>query len=163
MRARLGAIAVMTLGMVTIVGCGSSTTSGAGSSSNVAGPTSAAPSGQPSTPATSSRPTPSTSAGASSTPADRTFHGTVLGHGLTCIGFTTTDGDRYALTGNTIPAKLSQVAHSGFQEGNRLPLQAEVTVVGHVAPHAMSTCGYTVLVASKVTITSVGKATVPGS
>lgn len=96
--------------------------------------------------------------------SDRTFHGTVSGHGLTCISFTTDDGHHYALTGDAIPARVRKIAHSGFRAGSGAPQQATLTVVGHVDTQAMSSCaGYTVLVAGKVTVESVGQASVPGT
>ncbi len=85
----------------------------------------------------------------------------MTGHGLTCIGFTADDGTRYALTGKAIPARVRKVAHSGFRAGGGEPKRATLIVVGHVDPHTMNTCGYMTLVASKVTVTSVGPTPVP--
>lgn len=160
MRAQLGAVAAMALAGVLMTGCGSGSTGANAASSS---PTSSAASGSASPTPTSPSPASPTTAPASATgtAAEQTFHGKVAGHGLTCIGFTTDDGKRYDLTGKAIPARVRKVAHSGFRDGGGKPLEAKLTVIGHVEPHAMSTCGYTVLMASKVTVTSVGPMSVP--
>lgn len=90
---------------------------------------------------------------------DRAFHGTILGSGVTCVPFTGVDGKRYALSGPGVTKRVRTLARSGFGRKtlHSSPSQrmiATVTVVGHIEPHAMNTCGYATLVASKVTVES---------
>lgn len=171
MRTRTAIAASVGMLVVGLCGCGTATTGAGGTSGASTAPvvtttSSPAGSGSPSSggPVTTSGPPATSRPGpAPSSARDRTFHGTVGGIGLTCIVFRAKDGKQYSLTGKAVPARIKQIAHSGFQQGNRKQQKATLTVVGHVAPHLMSTCGMTTLVASKVTITSVGPAAVPAT
>lgn len=149
------AIALGAFGVVLLAGCGSASV---GSPSTSGVPTSNAPtSGATTSPA---RPSTPRSSPRDSSPGDVTLRGTVSGDGLTCVGFRTTDGKRYALAGPGLPAKLVSVAHSF---GRRTSLSsapgaaqiATVTIVGHPVEGAMSTCSATVFSVTSAQIDSV--------
>lgn len=99
-----------------------------------------------------------------STSAENSFTGTIGGSGLTCIAFQADDGTSYALTGPGVTGKVRAIAHSksrrdSLEDTPSAGKIAKVTVVGHVERHAMNTCGFRTLVASKIVVQSVSDAT----
>ncbi len=144
-----------------LVGCSGG--SGQGSTGSEA-PSTEAPTAPP-TSTTGSAPGGSPSGSPTGTnSAENTFHGMIGGSGLTCIAFRADDGTSYALTGPGVTSKVRSIAHSrsrrdSLEDTPSAGKVAEVTVVGHVERHAMNTCSFRTLVASKIVVQSVSDAT----